>query len=288
MENRKQDLIVIFEHQPVRRVWDKKQEKWYFSVVDIVAVLTDQADYQTARNYWKVLKNRLNQEGSQSVTKCNQLKLLAKDGKKYLTDVADVETVFRLVQSIPSPKAEPFKLWLAKVGYERMRETVDPELAVSRARRNWQALGHSKKWIEQRMLGMETRNKLTDYWADHGIEKRDEFAKLTNVIHEEWSGLSVQQHKNLKGLRQHNLRDHMGEAELIFTALAELSTREIAEVEKAEGYEPNESAAHAGGKISGNSRKALESRTGKRTVTDENYLLPSSKSTKKKQLSIDR
>jgi hypothetical protein len=265
-------LIVIFGDKPVRRAWDEKLEKWWFSVVDIVGVLTDQADYQAARKYWKVLKGRLPLEGSQLVTNCYQLKLSAEDGKMRETDVADVETILRLVQSIPSPKAEPFKLWLARVGYERMQETVDPELAVSRARRNWQGLGRSKKWIEQRMLGVETRNKLTDYWADHGIEKQDEFAKLTNVIHEEWSGLSVKEHKNLKSLRAQNLRDHMSDAELIFTALAELSTREIAEVEKAEGYEPNESAAHVGGKISGNARKSLEAKTGKKVVNGANYL----------------
>lgn len=281
-ENNK-NLIVIFGDQPVRRVWDEKQEKWWFSVVDIVGVLTDQADHQGARNYWKVLKNRLNEEGSQAVTNCNQLKMTAEDGKQRETDVADVETVLRLVQSIPSPKAEPFKLWLAKVGYERMRETIDPELAISRARKNWQGLGRSKKWIEQRMLGVETRNKLTDYWADHGIDKRDEFAKLTNVIHEEWSDLSVKEHKNLKGLQQQNLRDHMSEAELIFTALAELSTREIADAEKAEGYEPNESAAHAGGKISGGARKALENKTGKKVVNGENYLGLNSKPEKEKK-----
>jgi hypothetical protein len=275
-----QNLIVIFGDQPVRRVWDEKQEKWYFSVIDVISVLTESAD---PRNYWKVLKNRLKEEGSQLVTKCNQLKLLAKDGKKYLTDVADVETVLRLVQSVPSPKAEPFKRWLAKVGYERMQETVDPERAISRARKNWLALGHSKKWIEQRMLSVETRNKLTDYWADHGIQKKDEFAKLTNVIHEEWSGLSVKQHKDLKGLQQQNLRDHMSDAELVFTALAELSTREIATTEKAEGYRPNESAAHTGGKISGNARKALEDKTGKKVVGSANYLNP-----KQKQKSLKR
>ncbi len=281
MENKK-ELVAIFGNQPVRRVWDEKLEKWWFSVVDIVAVLTNQKDYQTARKYWNKLKERLKAEGSQSVTNCHQLKLLAGDGKKYLTDVADVETVLRLVQSVPSPKAEPFKLWLARVGYERMQETIDPERAVSRARKNWQTLGRSKKWIEQRMLSVETRNKLTDYWADHGIEKPDEFAALTNIIHEEWSGLSVKEHKNLKGLREHNLRDHMSDAELIFTALAEISTREIAGVEKAEGYVPNESAAHAGGNISAGARKALEAKTGKKVVNGGNYLAPR---TEKKKLS---
>ncbi len=236
-------LITIFEEHPVRRHWDSKQEKWYFSVVDIIAILTESAD---PRNYWKVLKNRLKKEESEVVTKCNQLKMIASDGKFYLTDAADVETILRLVQSVPSPKAEPLKIWLAKTGYERMRETVDPELAVSRGRKTWQMMGRSKKWIEQRMLSVETRNKLTDYWSEHGISKREEYARLTNIIHQEWSGLSVKSHKNLKRLREHNLRDHMDEAELIFTALAELSTRRISEAEKAEGYDPNKSCAIKG------------------------------------------
>ena len=224
-------LITIFEKHPVRRRWDDKQEKWYFSVVDIIAILTESAD---PRNYWKVLKNRLRREESEVVTKCNQLKMQAADGKFYLTDAADVETILRLVQSVPSPKAEPLKIWLAKTGYERMQETIDPELAVSRGRKTWQMMGRSKKWIEQRMLSVETRNKLTDYWSEHGISKRDEYARLTNIIHQEWSGLSVKSHKNLKRIREHNLRDHMDEAELIFTALAELSARRISEAEKAE------------------------------------------------------
>jgi DNA-damage-inducible protein D len=269
--NNNNNLIVVFADQPVRRAWDKGREKWYFSVVDIIGILTESVDPAV---YWRKLKERLKIEGNESVTNCHGLKMMAKDGKMRLTDVADVETVLRLIQSIPSPKAEPFKLWLARVGYERMKETIDPELAVNRARKNWQGLGRSKKWIEQRMLGVETRNKLTDYWVDHGIGKPDEFAKLTNIIHEEWSGLSVKQHKSLKKLREQNLRDHMNEAELIFTALAELSTSEIAEVERAEGYEPNESAAHVGGSISGGARKALENKTGKKVVSGANYLPP--------------
>ncbi len=273
-------LIALFEENPVRRHWDKKQEKWYFSVVDVIKILTNQADFQLSRNYWKVLKNRLNKEGSEVVTKCNRLKLVAEDGKMRLTDVADVETIFRLVQSVPSPKAEPLKLWLAKVGYERMQETVDPELSISRGRKNWQLMGRSQKWVEQRMLSVETRNKLTDYWSDHGIEKADEFARLTNVIHQEWSGLSVKSHKNIKKLKTQNLRDHMSEAELIFTALAELSTRQISETEKAEGYGQNEITAHRGGRISGNARKALEQQTGKKIVNSNNYL-PNKKGLKK-------
>ncbi len=209
--------------------YDEKTETWWFSVVDIIRVLTQQADYQAARKYWKVLKGRLNKEGSQLVTNCYQLKMPAADGKNYLTDVATAETLLRLVQSVPSPKAEPIKLWLAKVGYERMQEMADPARSLARARETWQKQGRSAKWIEQRMTGQETRNKLTDYWAGHDIKKGDEFAILTNIIHQEWSGVSVQSHKNLKALKTENLRDHMSEAELIFTALAELSTRQIAE-----------------------------------------------------------
>jgi hypothetical protein len=238
--------IALFENDPVRRVWDKEKEKWYFSAVDVVRVL---AQNDRPRKYWDDLKRKLQQEGSQLSDKIGQLKFLANDGKYYLTDAADVETLLRLIQSIPSPKAEPFKLWLAKVGYERMQETIDPELTISRARRNWQMRGHSSKWIEQRMLSIETRNKLTDYWSENGISKRDEYAKLTNIIHYEWSDLTVGEHKNLKGLEVENLRDHMDEAELIFTALAELSTRHIAESTEAEGYDPNEEAAHEGGQI---------------------------------------
>lgn len=187
--------IIIFEDFPVRREWNEKKEKWYFSVVDIIAILTQSSN---PNNYWKVLKNRLKEEGSQLVTNCNQLKLLSKDGKKYLTDVADVETIFRLVQSVPSPKAEPIKLWLAKVGYERLQETVNPELAVNRARENWQSMGAPEKWIEQRMRGQEIRNKLTDYWRESDVKEGVEYAKLTDIIHKEWSGLTTQQHKNLK------------------------------------------------------------------------------------------
>ena len=268
--NKSKKLIALFNEQPVRRVWNKEKEKWYFSVVDVVRVLTQN---NRPRKYWDDLKRKLQQEGSQLSDKIGQLKFLASDNKYYLSDAADVETLLRLIQSIPSPKAEPFKLWLARVGYERMQETIDPELTISRARKNWQMRGHSSKWIEQRMLSIETRNKLTDYWSDHGINKRDEYAKLTNIIHHEWSGLTVKEHKDLKSLEVENLRDHMDEAELIFTALAELSTRKIAETEKADGYKPNEVCAHEGGKISGNARKELETKTGKRVVNAKNFLL---------------
>jgi DNA-damage-inducible protein D len=221
--------VKLFEQQKVRTHWDEKEEKWYFSVVDVVGILTDSPN---PGNYWKVMKHRLSKEGNESVTKCNQLKMQSGDGKFYKTDVADTEQLLRIIQSIPSPKAEPFKLWLAKVGYERMQEIVDPEQSLDRARENWQKLGRSEKWIQQRMTGQETRNKLTDYWKESGVEKKDEFAFLTNIIHTEWAGLSVKEHKSLKQLKTENLRDHMNEAELIFTALAEISTRQIAETEK--------------------------------------------------------
>jgi len=269
----KKDLA-IFEGHGIRRLYDEKTETWFFSVVDIIQVLTQQPDYQTARKYWNKLKERLGKEGSQSVTNCHQLKLQAADGKNYLTDVANAETLLRLVQSVPSPKAEPIKLWLAKVGYERMQEMADPARALERARATWQKHGRSDKWIQQRMTGQETRNKLTDYWATHEVKKGDEYAILTNLIHQEWSGVSVNAHKDLKGLKTQNLRDHMSEAELIFTALAELSTRQIAETVAATGLAENQTAAKTGGKIARRARLELEAQTGKRVVTGENYLPP--------------
>ena len=264
----------IFEQTEIRRAYDEKTETWWFSVVDIVRVLTQHSDYQGARKYWKVLKGRLAKEGSQLVTDCYQLKLPASDGKNYLTDVAKAETLLRLVQSIPSPKAEPIKLWLAKVGYERMQEMADPALGLERARATWQKHGRSEKWIQQRMTGQETRNKLTDYWAANDIKKEDEFAILTNIIHQEWSGVSVKGHKKLKGLGSQNLRDHMTEGELIFTALAEMSTRQIAEKTAAKGMVQNKTAAKAGGNITKRARLELEAETGKAVITRENYLPP--------------
>ena len=264
----------IFEEFNIRRLYDDKNETWYFSVIDIIQALIQQPNYQPARNYWKVLKNRLKNEGSETVTKCNRLKLVAEDGKLRLTDVATAETLLRLIQSVPSPKAEPIKLWLAKVGYERMQEMADPARSLERARETWQKHGYSEKWIQQRMMGQETRNKLTDYWKEHGIEGRDEFAILTNIIHQEWAEISVKDHKNAKGLKSHNLRDHMSEAELIFTALAELSTRQIAETMQAEGLKENKFAGKTGGGIAKKARIELESKTGKRVVTVENYLPP--------------
>lgn len=272
--------LTVFEDYQIRRIYDEETQTWLFSVVDIVQALTAQPDYQLARNYWKVLKNRLKKEGSQTVTKCNQLKMAAEDGRSRLTDVADAETLLRLIQSVPSPKAEPIKLWLAKVGYERMQEMSDPAISLNRARETWQKQERSEKWIEQRMMGQETRNKLTDYWKDHEIKEGNEFAILTNIIHQEWAEISVKEHKNIKGLKTQNLRDHMSEAELIFTALAELSTRQIAETMNATGMPENTIASKTGGGIAKKARVELESKTGKKVVTSVNYLPPTN--TKKK------
>ena len=277
------DNIKLFEEKKVRSHWDEKTEKWYFSVIDVVEILSESP---RPRKYWNALKSKLQSEGSELSQKLGQLKMKAEDGKMRETDVADTKALLRIIQSIPSPKAEPFKQWLAKVGYERMQEIADPEQSIDRARENWQKLGRSEKWIQQRMTGQETRNKLTDYWQDAGIKKHDEFALLTNIIHQEWTGLTVRKHKDLKGLETQNLRDHMTEAELIFTALAELSTRQIAESEQAKGLQKNAIASKKGGAVAKNARLELESKTGKSVVTGENFLPPSEKkkeiSTKKK------
>ena len=268
----KNKQITIFEGQKIRRVWDEKKEKWYFSVIDIISILTEQADFKKSQSYWTTLKNRLNKEGNESVTKCDKLKLQSADGKFYKTDVADVETLLRLIQSVPSPKAEPVKLWLAKVGYERMQEISDPEKALNRSRDYWQRMGRSQKWIQQRMMGQEVRNKLTDYWKDNEVKEKNEYAILTNIIHQEWSDLSVKEHKNLKRLKTQNLRDHMSDAELVFTALAELSTRQIAETMQTKGLEENKTPARKGGRIAKNARKELENKTGKKVVSGESFL----------------
>lgn len=274
------NTLAVFENFKIRRIYDEKSETWFFSVVDIIQALIQQPDYQIARKYWNKLKERLRKEGSESVTNCHQLKLEAADGKKYLTDVAKPETLLRLIQSVPSPKAEPIKLWLAKVGYERMQDMADPARSLDRAREYWQQHGRSEKWIQQRMMGQETRNKLTDYWKDHDIKKEEEYAILTNIIHQEWSDLTVKDHKDIKGLKTQNLRDHMNEAELIFTALAELSTRQIAETMEATGMEKNKVAGKKGGGIAKKARLELEEKTGKKVVSTDNYL-PPQKSQKK-------
>ncbi len=270
----KNKTLAIFENEPVRRIWSDKEEKWYFSIVDVIRILTQSP---RPRKYWNALKTKLEKEGSELSHKVGQLKMLSSDGKYYDTDVTDVESLFRLIQSIPSPKAEPFKIWLAKIGYERLKENVDPQIALDRARKNWRALGRSKQWIEQRMRGQEIRNKLTDYWADHEVTEEEEYAKLTNIIHKEWSGVTVQQHKNIKQLKDHNLRDHMSDAELIFTALAELSTHKVAEKDQAVGYHKNINAAKKGGKYAGKARKDFEKLTGKLVINKDNFLLPKNK-----------
>jgi DNA-damage-inducible protein D len=264
--------IKLFEQKKVRTYWETKEELWYFSVIDVVSILTDTSN---PRDYWFKMKVRVRlEDGVELSTICRQFKLEASDGKLRETDCANTQNLLRIIQSIPSPKAEPFKQWLAKTGYERMQEIADPSQSLDRARENWQKLGRSEKWIQQRMTGQETRNKLTDYWKDSGIEQPDEFALLTNIIHQEWTGLTVKKHKELKGLKSQNLRDHMSEAELIFTALAELSTRQIAESEQAKGLPQNAKASKKGGAVAKNARKELESKTGKSVVTGENFLPP--------------
>ncbi len=267
-----QKNVALFEGSKIRRVWDEQKEKWYFSIIDIVAILTEQYNYKRAKSYWTTLKNRLKNEGSEVVTYCDRLKMIAQDGKLRITDVADVEAIFRLVQSVPSKKAEPIKLWLAKVGYERVQEMSDPEKALNRSRDYWQKQGRSKKWIQQRMMGQEIRNKLTDYWKEHEVTKQEEYAILTNIIHHEWTDLTVKEHKNLKGLKTQNLRDHMTDAELVFTALAELSTRQIAETVEARGLKENKDPAKKGGRIAKNARRELEQKTGKSVISGNSYL----------------
>lgn len=262
--------LVSFQKQKIRRVYDEKKERWYFSVIDVVSVLTDS---NKPRVYWNAMKTRVkNQDGVELSTFCRQLKLESADGKKYETDCSDVEGLFRIIQSIPSPKAEPFKRWLAKVGYERVQELSDPEKALNRSREYWQRMGRSQQWIQQRMMGQEVRNKLTDYWKYHEIKEQDEYAILTNIIHQEWSGYSVKGHKALKGLKTENLRDHMSDAELVFTALAELSTRQIAETGKAKGMVSNKIAGKRGGSVAKKARLDLEQKTGQKIVSDENFL----------------
>lgn len=264
--------LAIFEKFRIRHVYDENAETWYFSVIDVVAALTDS---DNARDYWFKMKIRVkSDDGVELSTICRQLKLEAQDGKMRSTDTADVEGLLRIIQSIPSPKAEPFKRWLAKVGYERMQEIADPERSLNRARDNWQKHGRSEKWIQQRMMGQETRNKLTDYWKDHEISEGEEFAILTNIIHQEWADVTVKEHKQIKGLKNQNLRDHMSEAELIFTALAELSTRQIAESTDATGLEENKTASKKGGGIAKQARRELENKTGKSVISGQNYLPP--------------
>ncbi len=270
----KEQALVAFENYKIRRFYDEQNEIWYFSVIDIVGALTDSVN---PRDYWFKMKIRVKTEdGLELSTICRQLKMKAPDGKMRETDCADVQGLLRIIQSIPSPKAEPFKQWLAKVGYERIQDMSDPARSLDRAREYWQQHGRSEKWIQQRMMGQETRNKLTDYWKDHEIKDENEYAILTNIIHHEWSGVSVKKHKDIKGLKTQNLRDHMSEAELIFTALAELSTRQIAQSVEATGMDENAEAGKKGGKIAQKARVELEQTTGKSVVSGNNFLPPES------------
>ncbi|MBL0046645.1 MAG: hypothetical protein IPP32_00890 [Bacteroidetes bacterium] len=268
--------IILFEDRQVRRYYDEEKDVWYFSIVDIVGALTESVN---PTDYLKKIRKRDAELAIYLGTNCPQVEMLS-NGKKRKTLAGNVQDIFRLIQSIPSQKAEPFKQWLAKVGYERMQEIADPSQSIDRARENWQKLGRSEMWIQQRMTGQETRNKLTDYWKENGVEKANEFALLTNIIHQEWTGLTVKSHKDFKGLKSQNLRDHMSEAELIFTALAELSTRQIAQTDEAIGLQENAKASKKGGKIAKDARLQLEMQTGKKIITGDNFL-PHSKAKKK-------
>jgi len=263
--------LKLFESVQVRSHWNEDEEKWYFSVVDVVQVLTESVN---PTDYLKKLRKRDKDLGSYLGTNCPQVTMRHNEGKARKTLAGNVEHILRLIQSIPSPKAEPFKQWLARVGYERMQEMADPAQSLDRARVNWQKLGRSSKWIQQRMTGQETRNKLTDYWKESGVEKPDGFALLTNIIHQEWTGLSVQAHKTLKSLKTQNLIDHMSEAELIFTALAELSTRQIAQTEQARGVKQNAKAGVEGGRVAKRAKEDLEQLTGQQVVSASNFLPP--------------
>lgn len=264
------DKIQLFEDKRIRTAWDEEKEEWYFSVVDVVAVLTDQPDYQAARNYWKVTKKRLKDEGNETVTACNQLKMTASDGKKRLTDVADTEQLLRIIQSIPSPKAEPFKLWLAQVGRERIEETIDPELTIDRALETYLKKGYSREWINQRLQAIQVRKELTDEWDARGVQKGVEYAILTDEISRAWSGMSTRQYKNLKGLKKENLRDNMTTLELVLNMLAEATTTEISKQKAPSTFSENMAVAREGGEAAGIARKAVEERTGVPVITPKN------------------
>ena len=264
------DNIQLFEDKRIRTAWDEEKEEWYFSVVDVVAVLTDQPDYQAARNYWKVTKKHLKDEGNETVTACNQLKMTASDGKKRLTDVADTEQLLRIIQSIPSPKAEPFKLWLAQVGRERIEETIDPELTIDRALETYLKKGYSREWINQRLQAIQVRRELTDEWDARGVQKGVEYAILTDEISRAWSGMSTRQYKNLKGLKKENLRDNMTTLELVLNMLAEATTTEISKQKAPSTFSENMAVAREGGEAAGIARKAVEERTGVPVITPKN------------------
>ena len=265
------DALQLFEDQPIRSAWDAEREEWYFSVVDVVGVLTDQKDQRGASNYWAKLKQRLKAEGADELlTNCQQLKLKSKDGKRRLTDVADTEQLLRIIQSIPSPKAEPFKLWLAQVGRERIEETIDPEQAIDRALETYLKKGYSEEWVHQRLLAIRIRNELTDEWQKRGVQKGKEYAILTDEISKAWSGMTTRQYKQLKGLKKENLRDNMSDLELVLNMLAEASTTGISQAEKPEGMAENLTVAQRGGRVAGNARKELEREMGRPVISAEN------------------
>lgn len=259
-----------FENKQVRSHWDAEQEKWYFSIVDVVSILTDQTDYQAARNYWKVLKHRLKKEGNETVTNCNRLKMLTADGKMRLTDVADSEQLFRLIQSVPSPKAEPFKQWLAKVGSERLDQIQDPELSIQQALQDYGRLGYSEDWINQRLKSIEIRKELTDEWLRVGIEDNKDFAILTNVLTKAWSGKTVKEYKAHKGLKKQNLRDNMTSTELILNMLAEASTKDISQANDPKDFERSKTIAKQGGNVAKVAREELEKQIGKGVISSDN------------------
>jgi hypothetical protein len=275
----KETAIRLFNQKQVRCHWDSEKEKWFFSIVDVVEVLTES---ENPNNYWKVLKNRLKKEGSELVTNCNQLKMVSSDGKYYKTDVADTEQLFRLIQSVPSPKAEPFKLWLARVGSERIDEIEDPEKGIDRLMETYLRKGYSKEWINQRLKSIEVRKELTDEWEKRGVEKGQEFAILTDDISKAWSGFTTKQYKQFKDLKKENLRDHMSNLELVLNMLAEATTTEISKENNPDGFEESRKIAKQGGKIAGDTRKAIEAKTGRKIVTRQNARQISQK--KKKEI----
>lgn len=264
----KTSMISIFEGNEIRRAWDDEKEQWYFSVVDIVRVLSGSIN---PRNYWKVLKNRLNGEGSELVTKCNQLKMKSRDGKYYLTDAADTETLFRLIQSIPSPKAEPFKLWLARVGYERVEEVEDPEKAIQRAMATYLKKGYSKNWVDLRLKSIEIRKDLTNEWNERGINTSNKFAILTDDITFAWAGLKTKDYKKYKGLKKENLRDNMTNLELVLNMLAETATTEISKSKKPKTFEKNRKVAKEGGGIAGKARRQIEIKSGRKVISKNRF-----------------
>jgi len=266
----KKDKVQLFEEQPIRTAWVEDEEEWYFSIVDVVRVLTEQPNTDGARNYWKVLKNRIKEEGNELVTNCNQLKMRAQDGKMRLTDVANTEQLLRIIQSIPSKKAEPFKVWLAQVGRERIEEVIDPELTIERALETYAKKGFSREWINQRLQAIQVRKDLTDEWDKRGIKKGVEYAILTDEISKAWSGMTTREYKNLKGLKKENLRDNMSTLELVLNMLAEATTTEISKQKQPESFEENRMVAIEGGEAAGEARLAVEKRTGKTVITNKN------------------